>query len=151
MRFLGKHSLDAAFGQFRSILKYVGKQRNVFVAEVDSRGTSQTCPNCRITVKKELKDRIHQCPECKYVIDRDVAAAQEICNRGIEAVRPCSPQLSGGEWRVARVRRKGTLTKTTYRGTPEKQEIVSQVLLSGNFVLDKWRKSANAELGRNAQ
>ena len=117
--FLGKHTIDAAFGQFRSILKYVGKQRNVFVGEVDSRGTSQTCPNCRITVKKKLNDRFHSCPECKYEVDRDVAAAQEICNRGIEA----------------------------YPGTLEKQEIVSQVVLSGNFVLDKWRKSALSDRG----
>ncbi|MDJ0534469.1 MAG: hypothetical protein QNJ70_18650 [Xenococcaceae cyanobacterium MO_207.B15] len=28
----------------------------------------------------------------------------------------------------------------TYRGTPEKQEIVSQVVLSGNLVLDKWHR-----------
>ncbi len=47
-------------------------------------------------------------------VDKDVVSAQEICNRGIE----------------------------TYRGTPEKQEIGSQVLLSGNFVVDKWRNSA---------
>ncbi|MDJ0692187.1 MAG: hypothetical protein QNJ41_27310 [Xenococcaceae cyanobacterium MO_188.B32] len=74
-------------------------------------------------------DRIHSCPECLYETDRDIASAQELCNRGIE----------------------------TYRGTPEKQEIGSQVeragaeqgiapfessvVLSGNFVLDKWRNS----------
>ncbi|MGB5710583.1 MAG: transposase, partial [Waterburya sp.] len=51
--------------------------------------------------------------ECGYVVDRDIASAQEICNRGIE----------------------------TYRGTPEKQEIGSQVVLSGTLVLDKWRNS----------
>ena len=112
--FLGKCTIDASFGQFRQILKYVGKKRNVFVAEVDHRGTSQTCPNCRIEVRKKLEDRIHFCPECEYVTDRDIASAQELCNRGIE----------------------------TYRGTPEKQEIGSQVVLSGNFVLDKWRGGA---------
>jgi putative transposase len=46
-------------------------------------------------------------------VNRDIASAQEICNRGQE----------------------------TYPGTLEKQEIVSQVVLSGNFVLDKWRNS----------
>ncbi len=112
--FLGKQTVDAGFGQFRSILKYVGAKRNVFVAEVDHRGTSQTCPNCRIEVRKKLGDRIHSCPECNYEVDRDLASAQELCNRGIE----------------------------TYRGTPEKQEIGSQVVLSGNFVLDKWRGGA---------
>ncbi len=86
--FLGKHTLDAAFGQFRQMLKYVGKRRGVFVDEVDHRGTSQVCPNCRTEVRKELKDRYHICHECGYgvdePVDRDVASAQEICNRGIE-------------------------------------------------------------------
>ena len=73
--FLGKHTVDASFGQFRQILKYVGKKRNVFVAEVDHRGTSQTCPNCRIEVRKELGDRIHSCSECRYEVNRDIASA----------------------------------------------------------------------------
>ena len=90
--FLGKHSLDGAFGQFRSILKYVGKRRNVFVDEVDYRGSSQTCPNCRVEVRKDLSDRLHSCPECLYEVDRDVAAAQELLNRGIEKLR----HLKGG-------------------------------------------------------
>ncbi len=126
--FLGKHTIDAAFGQFRTILKYVGKKRGVFVGEVDSKGTSQICPNCRTTVRKELSDRYHICHECGYgvdvPVDRDIASAQELCNRGIE----------------------------TYRGTPEKQEIGSQVDLSGNFVLDKWRRGAmpNREFGKPA-
>lgn len=122
--FLGKHTIDASFGQFRTILKFVGKKRGVFVGEVDHRGSSQTCPNCRIAVKKELGDRMHSCnnSDCLYEVDRDIAAAQELCNRGIE----------------------------TYRGTPEKQEIGSQVVLSGNLVLDKWRRGAmpNREFGK---
>ena len=112
---LGKHTIDASFGSFRTILEYVGKKRNVFVGRVDHRGTSQICSNCRSEVRKELSDRYHVCYECGYgvdvPVDRDIVSAQEICNRGIE----------------------------TYRGTPEKQEIVSQVVLSGNLVLDKWR------------
>lgn len=95
-------------------LKYVGKRRDVFVGEVDHKGSSQTCPNCRITVRKDLSERLHSCPECLYEVERDIAAAQELYNRGIE----------------------------TYRGTPEKQEIGSQVVLSGNMVLDKWRRGA---------
>jgi len=120
--FLGKQTIDAGFGQFRSILKWVGKKRGVFVGEVDCRGTSQTCPNCRITVRKELSERIHSCPECKYEVDRDIASAQEICNRGIE----------------------------TYPGTLEKQEIGSQVEVSGAMCLDNWRRGAmpNREVGK---
>jgi putative transposase len=124
---LGKHTIDASFGQFRTILEYVAQKRDVFVGRVDHRGTSQTCPNCRSEVRKELSDRYHVCHECGYEVDRDIASAQEICNRGQE----------------------------TYRGTPEKQEIASQVkagflevaskkrlpavVLSGVMSLDKWR------------
>ena len=111
---LGLHTIDASFGQLRTILEYVAKKRDVFVGRVDHRGTSQTCPNCRSSIRKDLSERAHECHECGYVVDRDIASAQEICNRGIE----------------------------TYRGTPEKQEIGSQVVLSGNLVLDKWRGGA---------
>jgi putative transposase len=110
--FLGKHTLDGGFGQFRNILKYVGKHRGVYVAEVDHRGTSQTCPNCRIEVRKKLEDRWHKCPECLYENDRDIASAQEICNRGIESLS------TQGLWG---------------------KEIACQVGLSGAFCLDKWR------------
>ena len=116
---LGKHTIDASFGQLRTILEYVAKKRDVFVGRVDHRGTSQTCPNCRSSVRKDLGVRLHECHECGYVVDRDIASGQEICNRGIE----------------------------TYRGTPEKQEIGSQVVLSGNFVLDKWRNLSSDNRG----
>ena len=38
--FLGKHSIDAAFGKQRDVLEYVAKKRDVFVGRVDHRGTS---------------------------------------------------------------------------------------------------------------
>ncbi len=109
----GKHTLDAAFGQFRQILRYVCQQRGKFFGEVDHRGTSQTCPNCRITVRKELKDRIHNCPECGYTADRDVAASQEICNRGLEKY-----SSTQGLWG---------------------KETACQVEVSGAMCLDNWR------------
>jgi Putative transposase DNA-binding domain len=43
---LSKHCVDAAFGQFVTILKWVAWKRDVFVAEVDKNYTSQICPNC---------------------------------------------------------------------------------------------------------
>jgi putative transposase len=122
---LGKHTIDASFGQLRTILEYVARKRDVFVGQIDHRGTSQICPNCRTEVRKDLSVRLHECHECGYVVDRDIASAQEICNRGQE----------------------------TYRGTPEKQEIASQVVLSGNFVLDKWRFRGgmpNSDVGKLA-
>ncbi len=82
---LGKHTLDAAFGQFVTILEWVAWKRDVFVAEVDKNYTSQICPNCNAhTGKKLLSEREHNCPECGYKAHRDVAAAQVTRNRGIE-------------------------------------------------------------------
>ncbi len=49
--------------------------------------TSQVCLQCDAhTGKKELGDKIHSCPECGYTTSRDVAAAQVIRNRGINAL-----------------------------------------------------------------
>jgi putative transposase len=40
---------------------------------------SQTCPHCGYQKKKELNERIHNCP-CGLICDRDVAAAQVMLN-----------------------------------------------------------------------
>ena len=84
--FLGKQMLDGGFGQFRNILKWVCKRRGVYFDVVDSRGTSQECPNCQCEVKKDLSVRWHSCPECGYECDRDVASAQVIRDRGLKTV-----------------------------------------------------------------
>jgi putative transposase len=91
----GKHMLDAAFGQFRTIVKYVCWKRGKFFSEVDARGTSQQCPECGGEVKKDLSVRTHNCPHCGYQTDRDVAAGQNIRNRGIAHL--CTPGLGGME------------------------------------------------------
>jgi putative transposase len=83
----GKHMLDGAFGQFRTIVKYVCWKRGKFFAQVDARGTSQTCPNCGGEVRKDLSVRVHNCPDCGYITDRDVASAMVIKNRGIALIR----------------------------------------------------------------
>ncbi|MGB3190757.1 RNA-guided endonuclease TnpB family protein [Lyngbya sp. PCC 8106] len=81
----GKHTLDASFGQFVTLLNWVAWKRDVFVAKVDKNYTSQICPNCGFYAgKKLLSEREHNCPECGYKTHRDVAAAQIIRNRGVE-------------------------------------------------------------------
>jgi putative transposase len=84
---LSKQSADAGFGQFVNILQWVCWKEDVYFAKVDKNGTSQTCPNCGThTGKKTLDIRIHNCFECGYITTRDVAAAQEVKNRGVRAV-----------------------------------------------------------------
>lgn len=84
---LSKHTLDAGWGQFLNILSWVCWKQDVYFAKVDHNYTSQTCPSCQtITGKKELNERVHSCGECGYTIDRDVAAAMVVVQRGLTAV-----------------------------------------------------------------
>ncbi|MFP5271903.1 RNA-guided endonuclease InsQ/TnpB family protein [Coleofasciculus sp.] len=80
---LGKHTLDAGFGQFVNILQWVCWKEQVYFAKVDADYTSQQCPRCQThTGKKDLSVRIHNCHECGYTTHRDVAAAQVVMIRG---------------------------------------------------------------------
>ena len=84
---LSLSSADAGFGQFVNILEWVCWKTDTYFAKVNKDGTSQTCPNCGAhTGKKELEVRVHNCHECGYTTTRDVAASQEIRNRGLKAV-----------------------------------------------------------------
>ena len=94
----GKHTLDAAYGQFFNILSYVCWKRGVYFAKVDKNYSSQICPHCQThTGKKNLSERIHSCSNCGYTTNRDVAAAQIVCQRGLVAVgQPVNQIASGG-------------------------------------------------------
>ena len=84
---LSSSSADAGFGQFVNILEWVCWKTDTYFAKVNKDGTSQTCPNCGAhTGKKDLDVRVHSCSECGYTTTRDVAAAQEVKNRGVKAV-----------------------------------------------------------------
>jgi putative transposase len=91
---LGKHCLDAGWGfrerqpngEFLDTLKWVAWKRRVYSSKVPAFGTSQECPACGASVKKDLSVRVHHCPECRYETDRDVASGQVIRNRGLTAV-----------------------------------------------------------------
>jgi putative transposase len=86
---LGKHCLDAGFGQFFNILEQTCFKRGVFFQKVEAKKTSHICPNClKETGKKELSERVHSCHHCGYTTDRDGAAAQVILKRGLAAVGP---------------------------------------------------------------
>jgi putative transposase len=94
---LGKHTLDAGLGQFTNqILPWVCFKRNVFYGKVDAYGTSQECPDCGASVKKDLSVRMSQCLECGSTKPRDIAAAQVICTRGQRGIEnACGADLAG--------------------------------------------------------
>jgi putative transposase len=105
---LGKHCLDAAFGQFFNILEQACFKRGVYFQKVDAKKTSQICPNClNETGKKELSERVHSCHHCAYTTDRDVAAPEVVLKRGLTAV--------GHKVKMHR-------TASKFMGIPAKQE-----------------------------
>jgi putative transposase len=95
---VGKHTLDAGFGQFLNILSHVCFKRGAYFAKVDPNGTSQTCPRCQThTGKKELSEGVHKCSECGYETNRDVAAAQVVLQRGYTAVGQIAVNFGEGK------------------------------------------------------
>ncbi|MFQ3584615.1 MAG: zinc ribbon domain-containing protein [Cyanobacteriota bacterium] len=55
-------------------------------------GTSQECSGCAETVQKSLADRVHHCPYCGLVLDKDFNAAINILNR---VRKPLGLRVSG--------------------------------------------------------
>ncbi len=80
---LAKSIHDAGWGQFLSILSTKAENAGLLTVAVNPRNTSQNCSNCGQKVPKKLKDRIHSCPNCGYVEDRDVNAAKNILNLAV--------------------------------------------------------------------
>lgn len=79
---LSKHISDAAWGQFFSILGHSAERANDGVIPVEARGTTQDCSRCGVKVPKKLSDRIHECPHCGLIMDRDLNAAINILKKG---------------------------------------------------------------------
>jgi putative transposase len=78
---LAKSILDAAWGSFLKILQAVAVKRGKWAQEGNARGTSIECSGCGERVEKTLKDRVHHCPHCALMMDRDVNSGINILNR----------------------------------------------------------------------
>ncbi len=81
---LNKSMLDAAHGQFATVLKYVAWKLGKSVLFVAPKGTSQHCWNCLNKVPKELSDRWHSC-QCGESLDRDENSAKLIKKIGLNS------------------------------------------------------------------
>ncbi|NMA09775.1 MAG: IS200/IS605 family element transposase accessory protein TnpB [Methanomicrobiales archaeon] len=75
---------DASWGRFYFYLSYKAESAGTNLIKVDPRNTSQICSNCGSIVKKSLSERIHECPYCGFVADRDYNAAVNIHRSGME-------------------------------------------------------------------
>jgi putative transposase len=81
---LAKSISDASWSLFREWLEYFAKVFGKVVVAVPPHYTSQNCSCCGEIVKKSLSVRIHSCPSCRTVLDRDENAALNILIRAIE-------------------------------------------------------------------
>ena len=87
----GKHRNihDASWSKFAFMLSYKAQSAGRKLIPVDPRNTSQRCSSCGSIVKKELSDRVHECPYCGFSSDRDYNAAMNILFSGME--QPVAP------------------------------------------------------------
>lgn len=82
---LAKQVHDAGWAQFATILQAKAESAGREFFAVDPRGTSQECSGCGAVVRKDLGVRVHDCPMCGLVLDRDVNAAKNVQARGQRA------------------------------------------------------------------
>ncbi len=72
---------DVGWAAFIEKLTHKAESAGLSVVKVDPRGTSQRCSGCGQEVRKGLSVRMHECPACGLVMDRDRNAAVNIRNR----------------------------------------------------------------------
>jgi len=84
---LAKLISDASWGRFVRMLAYKEEESGGRVIFVNPWGTTQRCSRCGNMVEKALSERIHACPYCGLVMDRDLNAALNILERGCEIGR----------------------------------------------------------------
>lgn len=95
---LAKSISDAAWRMLVTITSYKAESAGSIVVLVDPRNTSQLCSRCGLKVTKSLSDRVHECPQCGLVMDRDENAAINILRLGLQSLpKARSPALQGGE------------------------------------------------------
>jgi len=83
---------DVAWNTLVQLTTYKAESAGKKVQLVNPRNTSQVCSQCGTYVPKTLKDRVHICPECGLVLDRDHNAAKNILTLGLQSVEKFSPR-----------------------------------------------------------
>ena len=76
--YLAKSISDAGWDSFRLKLQSKAESAGKQFTKVKPHYTSQKCSGCDSIVPKSLSDRIHNCPHCGLVLDRDYNAAINI-------------------------------------------------------------------------
>ena len=83
---LAKSISDAAWRMLVTTTQNKAAEAGSVVVLVDPRNTSQICSRCGLKVPKSLSERVHECPRCGLVMDRDQNAAINILRLGLQSV-----------------------------------------------------------------
>ncbi len=83
---LAKSISDAGWNQLMQFTKFKAECAGKVVEFVNASNTSQNCSSCGNPVPKDLSVRVHQCPLCGLVLDRDHNAAINILKRNSSTV-----------------------------------------------------------------
>lgn len=83
---LAKSISDAAWRQLITYTTYKAENAGRVVVLVEPRKTSKQCSSCGVMVEKSLAVRVHHCPECGLMMDRDQNAAINILRLGLESL-----------------------------------------------------------------
>ena len=86
-RGMRKSILDVAWTQFIQMTIAKAEEAGRRVIRVNPRNTTTMCSTCGEIVPKALSVRIHTCPVCGLVMDRDENAALNILQRGLLSLR----------------------------------------------------------------
>ena len=83
---LNKSMADVAWHQLVQCATYKAESAGRRVVLVDPRNTSKRCSRCGSLVQKDLSVRLHHCPTCGLVLDRDHNAAINILALGLQRI-----------------------------------------------------------------
>jgi putative transposase len=98
--YMAKSVLDASWRRFRTYVMYKAVNAGRKVVLVNPAYTSQMCSSCGTIVKKDLSERVHNCPKCGLVMDRDLNASKNILRLGLQSlvgIQPRCPRIYSGE------------------------------------------------------
>jgi putative transposase len=83
---LAKSIMDAAWGEFTSMLRVKAEWAGRAFVAVNPAYTSQDCSGCGHRQVMLLSERIYRCPCCHLELDRDLNAALNILRLGLQAL-----------------------------------------------------------------
>ena len=86
-RGMRKSIMDVAWSQLISMSVAKAAEAGRCVILVNPRDTTKMCSSCGKLVEKTLSERMHSCPNCGLVMDRDRNAAINILHRGLQRLQ----------------------------------------------------------------